>query len=116
MLPVTVLNKKIPTVVKIAPPKSTPVCPKAFTTGPAKNLPTAITPVVKARINMPEAPLWLNTILDHCCGPNSEIAVKAIAKNRKINTGLNMALKLEPTDVTPSTEGLGKALPKKSTA
>ena len=116
MLPVTVLNKKIPTVVKIAPPKSTPVCPKAFTTGPAKNLPTAITPVVKAKINMPDAPLELNTTLAHCDGPNSEIAVSAIAMNRKINTGLNMAFKLDPTEVTPATEGLGKALPKKSTA
>jgi hypothetical protein len=65
---------------------------------------------------MPEAPLELNTTLAHCDGPNSEIAVNAIAMNRKINTGLNMAFKLEPTEVTPSTEGLGKVFPKNKMA
>ena len=91
MLPLTVLNKKIPIAVKIAPPSNTPVCPKALTTGPAKNLPTAITPVVKAKINIPDAPLELNTMFAHCCGPNSEIAVKAIQIKRKKNTELKIA-------------------------
>jgi hypothetical protein len=78
MLPVTVLNKKIPIVVKIAPPKSTPVCPKAFTTGPAKNLPTGHYSCGQGQGSTCQMLRFeLNTIRwPTADGPNSEIAVK----------------------------------------
>src|SRR5690606_41516905 len=94
-----------------APQSSTPVWPRARTTGSAKNRPTAINPVTSASTSMGCAPLLLMMIPTHCCGPNSLIAVSDMATNRNRKVGVTIAFKLVDREVAPSTCGLGKALP-----
>jgi len=62
------------------------------------------------------APLAFKLILTHWFGPNSEIAVSAIAKNRKMKTGLNMALKLLAREFASAMCDFGNVYPKNKTA
>ena len=61
--------------------------------GPAKYLPTAIIPVIRAKINIGLAPDFSRSGLSHCCVPNSAVAVNVMQIAIKINSGVNKDFK-----------------------
>ena len=99
----------------MAEPSNTPTVLSCLINGPAKNLPTAINPVTKARINIGLAPALAKIGPTHCCGPNSEIAVSAMQAAMKRYRGFNIALKFARV-LSPATLGFGKLCPKNNTA
>ena len=60
-----------------------------WTIGPAKYLPTAITPVTIANINIGLAPEFAKRGTNHCWVPNSVTAVNVIHAAIKRNNGVN---------------------------
>src|SRR5690625_1614313 len=103
-------------VIRIAPDQRTPVWPKESITGTAKYLLTAINPVTRDKINIGSAQLYPKITLIHCSATNSDIAVKDIHKNKKIKTGLPIALKFSFNERSSAILGLGNLCPKKSNA
>ena len=96
-----------PITPNTAEPSNTPTVFNFLINGPAKYLPTAIKPVTNAKINIGLAPAFAKIGPTHCCGPNSDIAVKAIHAAINKYKGFNMALKFANAELSPIL-GLGK--------
>src|SRR5690606_17957954 len=101
-----VLRRYKPIAETIADKSNTPCGDKRCTIGPAKPLPTTITPVVSVNMRMALFVKFFNSTSIHCPVNNSVTAVPNIQINITINRGDSTALYISVVEYPEATRSV----------